>query len=89
MVFVKSLIPSRRLNDLKVPSNIQNTPFEINLRTEKWLVASIYNAPSQKNKYFIWYLTNLLELYCSPYEKLIILGNFNIKAESKVMQDFL
>ena len=46
MVFVKSQIPSRRLNDLKVPSNIQNTPFEINLRTEKWLVASIYNARS-------------------------------------------
>ena len=89
MVFVKSLIPSRRLNDLKVPSNIQNTPFVINLRTEKWLVASIYNAPSQKNKYFIWYLTNLLELYCSRYEKVIILGDFNIKAENKVMQDFL
>ena len=46
MVFVKSQIPSRRLNDLKIPSNIQIIPFEINLRTEKWLVASIYNAPS-------------------------------------------
>ena len=89
MVFVKSQIPSRRPNNLKVPSNIQNTPFEINFRTEKWLVASIYKAPSQKNKYFIWYLTNLLELYCSRYEKVIILGDFNIKAESKVMQDFL
>ena len=89
MVFVKSQIPSRRLNDLKIPSNIQIIPFEINLRTEKWLVASIYNAPSQKNKYFIWYLTNLLELYCSRYEKVIILGDFNVKAENKVMQDFL
>ena len=89
MVFVKSHIPSRRFNDFKIPSNIQIIPFEINLRKEKWLVASIYNAPSQKNKYFIWYLTNLLELYCSRYEKVIILGDFNIKAESKVMQDFL
>ena len=89
MVFVKSQIPSRRLNDLKVPSNIQNTPFEINFRTEKWLVASICNAPSQKNKYFIWYLTNLLELYCSRYEKVIILGDFNTKAENKVMQYLL
>ena len=39
MVFVKSRIPSRRLNDFKVSSNIQITPFEINLRKEKWLVA--------------------------------------------------
>ena len=57
MVFVKSYIPSRRLNDFKIPSNIQIIPFAINLR-KKWLVASIYNAPSQKNKYFLWYLTN-------------------------------
>ena len=89
MVFVKSQIPSRRLNDLKIPSNIQIIPFEINLRTEKWLVASIYNAPSQKNQYFIWYLTNLLELYCSRYEKVIILGDFNMQVGNKVIQDFL
>ena len=55
MVFVKSHIPSRSLNDFKIPSNIQIIPFEINLRNEKWLVASICKAPSQKNKYFLWY----------------------------------
>ena len=32
MVFIKSHIPSRRLNDFKIPSNIQTIPFEINLR---------------------------------------------------------
>ena len=63
MVFVKSHIPSRRLNDSKIPSNIQIIPFEINLRKEKWLVASIYKAPSQENKYFLWYLTNLFEKF--------------------------
>ena len=50
MVFVKPHIPSKRLNDLKIPSNIQIILFEVNLRKEKWLVASIYNVPSQKNK---------------------------------------
>ena len=50
MVFVKQHIPSKRLNDLKIPSNIQIILFEVNLRKEKWLVASIYNVPSQKNK---------------------------------------
>ena len=41
MAFVKSHIPSRRLNDFKIPSGIQIIPFEINLRNEKSLVASI------------------------------------------------
>ena len=89
MVFVKLHIPLRRLNDFKIPSNMQIIPFEINLRKEKWLVASIYNAPSQKSKYFLWYLTNLLEFYCTRYEKVIILGDFNIQTGNKVMQDFL
>ena len=73
MVFVKSHIPLRRLKDFKVPSNIQVIPFEINPRKEKFLVASTYNAPSQKDKYFPWYLRNLLEFYSTRYEIVIIL----------------
>ena len=53
IVFVKTHILSRSLNDFKIPSNIQIIPFEIDLRKEKWLVAAIYNAPSRKNKHFI------------------------------------
>ena len=89
MVFVKSHIPSRRVNDFKIPSNIQVIPFEINLRKEKWLVPSIYNAPCQKNKSFSWYLTNLLEFYSTWYENIISLGDFNIEAENDVTNDFL
>ena len=89
MVFVKPHIPSRRLNDFKVPSNIQIIPFEINLRREKWLVASIYQVPFQENKYFLSYLTNVLEFYSTRYEKVIALGDFNIEAQNKAMKDFL
>ena len=89
MVFVKSHVASRRLNDFKIPPNIQIIHFEIKLRFEKWLVASIYKAPSQKNIYCLWYLINLLEFYSTWFEKVIILGDFNIEAENKLMIDFL
>ena len=89
MVFIRSHIPSRKLNDFKIPPDIQIIPFEINLRKEKWLVASIYKAPSQENKYFLWYLTNLFEFCSTRYEKVILLGDFNIEAENKAMKDFL
>ena len=78
-----------RLHDFKIPSNIQIIPFEINLRKGKWLFASIYNVPSQKNKYFLWYLRNLLKFYWTRYEKIIILSDFNVEPENKVMKDFL
>ena len=85
IVFVKSHIPSRRLNDFKILSNVQITPFEKNFKKEKWLVASIYKASLQENNY----LTNLLEFNSTRYEKVIVLGDFNIEAENKVMKDFL
>ena len=59
----------------------------MNLRKKKWLVASIYKAPSQRNKYFLWYLINLVEFYSTRYEKVI--GDFNIEAENKLMHDLL
>ena len=86
---VKSHIPSRRLNDFKIPSKIQIILFEINLRNEKWLVSSIYKAPSLKNKFFHWYFINLLESYSTWYDKVIILGDFDIEAENKLVKDFL
>ena len=89
MVFVKSPIPSRRVDDFRSPSNIHIISFEINLRNKKWFVASIYKLPSQKNKYFLWYLINLLEFYSTWYEKVIILGDFNIEGENKLMKNFL
>ena len=89
MVFVKPPIPSGRLNDFKIQSNIQIISFEINFKKGKWLVVSIYNAPSQKNKYFLCYYKNLLEFYSTRYEKVIILEDFNKEVENKVMKDFL
>ena len=53
---------------------MQIIPFEIDLREEKWLVASIYNAPSQ----------NSADFYRTRYEKVIILGDFTIEAENSI-----
>ena len=62
MVFAKSIIPLRRLNDFKILSNIQIIQLEINLNKEKRLVTSIYIATSQENNFF-WHLTYLLQFY--------------------------
>ena len=62
MVFAMSIIPLRRLNDFKIPSNIQIIQFEINLNKEKRLVTSIYIATSQEDNFF-WHLTYLLQFY--------------------------
>ena len=96
MVIVKSHIPSGRLNNYKIPSNIQIIPLIIQIiqtiikpQKRKIVSTSIYNSPSQKSKYFIWYLTNLVEFYSTRHEKVIIFGDFNKGTENKIMKDFL
>ena len=73
---------------LMITHNTQIIAFEINLQKDKLIIASIYKAPSQDNKYFLLYLTNLLEHYSTRYEKIIILGDFNLGMGNIVMKDF-
>ena len=47
------------------------------------------NASIPRKQIFLLYLTNLLEFYSTWYERVIILGDFNIEATNKAMKDFL
>ena len=49
LVYIKSSLPARIMFNFKLPKNIQITPFELNLRREKWLFLSIYKPPLQSN----------------------------------------
>ena len=53
VVYINSSIPSRQLHCGNLNLSIQAVPFEINLRTDKWLVISVYRPPSQKSEYFL------------------------------------
>ena len=52
MVFVKLHIPSRRLNEFKIPSNIQIIPFEINLRKKNGYLHQFTTLHPRKTNIF-------------------------------------
>ena len=87
MVFVKLHIPSRRLNRFKIPSNTQIIPFEINLRKEKLLAASSYNAPSIQ--IFSLVFDKSITILLNSVSKRYHFGDFKIEAENKIMKDIL
>ena len=89
LVYVKSRLPSRRLTQYLLPNDIQAIAIELNLRKEKWLVVSIYKPPSQNNKYFLEELTKMIDYYSNIYEKQVIMGDFNIESNNKVLTDFM
>ena len=81
MVFVKSHIPSRKLNVFKILSNIQIIPFEINLR--KKMVSCIKLQRSIPEKQIFYPICdNLLEFYRSSHPE-VFLGKGVLKICSK------
>ena len=52
LVYIKASLLSKILTTFKLPINIQVISFEINLRKEKWLFASIYKSRITKQSIF-------------------------------------
>ena len=89
LVYVKSSIPSRCLCYEELRISIQATPFEINLRKEKWLVISIYRAPSQNREYFLNSLTKIINYFANTYDNHLILGDYNLEPTDSALMGFL
>ena len=68
LVYFKSTVPSRKLKYNVMLKSIQAIPFELNLRKEKWLVISIYWAPSQGSEFFLNSLTIILDHFTKVYD---------------------
>ena len=57
LVYIKSSVPSRKLSCGDICNLIQDIPFEINLRKEKWLMISIYPPPLPDRVFFQCFLS--------------------------------
>ena len=89
LVYIKSSLPSKMLTKFKLPNNIQIIPFELNLRTDKWLFVCIYKPPLQNNQYFVSILSDLLDFYSNEYDNKVVLGDFNLEPSSPSMLSFM
>ena len=57
--------------------------FELNLQNTKILINCSYN-PHKSEKKHLTALTNSLNLHSEKYEKILILGNFNVEIEANM-----
>ena len=67
---------------------IEGFYIEINLRKKKWLLCGSYNPNRDNIGNHLDSLSRNLALYSSTYENYIIIGDFNIEADSKEMSSF-
>ena len=87
MLHVREDIPSNLLttDDKK---HIEGFYVELNMRNEKWLIKCSYNPNKTMIYNHLDALSTYLDLNSTTYEKILILGDFNVGKEEQHMKAF-
>ena len=86
MLYVRADIPSNLLAFEDKP--IESLFIELNLQNTKILINCSYNPHKSEIKKHLTALRNSLDLHSSKYEKILILGDFNVEIEEANMKSF-
>ena len=62
---------------------------ELNLRSKKWLLGCSHNPHKEKITPHLSNLSTALDKFCTYYENIILLGDFNVEVEEKSMSEFM
>ena len=86
MLYVREDIPSN-LTAFE-DTAIEGLFIEFNFQNTKMVIDCFYNPHKSEKKKHLAALTNYLDLHSSEYEKILILGYFNLEIEEANMKSF-
>ena len=86
MMYIREDTPSKLLPIENQP--IEGFYVEINLRKKKWLLCGTYIPHRNNIAIHLDSLSKKVALYSSAYDNYILIGDFNIEADSKEMSSF-
>ena len=86
MLFVIEDISSNLVEAEAKP--IEDFYIKLNVRNDKWLLNCSYNPHKNNIGNHLKALSDFLDSHSSTYEKLLILGDFNIEADDQNMNTF-
>ena len=89
LIYARERAPVKELKQYKAPADIDCGVIEINLKKQKWLLATTYRPPTQSQQYFFTEDGKTLDHYCRAYENLILIGDFNCEIDDDVISDFV
>ena len=85
-MYINRNIPSRILKAHTLPDDIEILCVEINLKKQKWVVIGIYRPPNMNEKYVIDNQSRVTDLYSKDYERIVIMGDFNLEPTDKPIE---
>ena len=86
MLSVREDIPSTLVEAETRP--VEGFYIELNLRNDKWLLNCSYNPHKNNIGNHLKALSDFLDSHSSTYEKILILGDFNVEADDQNMKTF-
>ena len=86
MLSVREDIPSTLVEAETRP--VEGFYIELNLRNDKWLLNCSYNPHKNNIGNHLKALSDFLDSHSSTYEKVLILGDFNVEADDQNMKTF-
>ena len=86
MLSVREYISSNLVEAETKP--IEGFYIELNLRNDKWLLNCSYNPNKNNIGNHLKALSGFLDSHSSTYEKILILGDFNIEVDDQNMKTF-
>ena len=89
LVYVRERAPIKELRSYKPPNDIECSLIELTVKKQKWILISIYRPPSQPEQYFFCEIGKALDHFCTKYDNIILIGDFNCEAEEDVISGFM
>ena len=89
LIYVRKDIPCKLLNNHNFPDDIEGLFVELNFRKSKLLLLGTYHPRSQQDNYYFQSIGDSLDIYCSIYEKCVLVGDFNAAENEETMKQFL
>ena len=86
ILFLREDIPSNLLATENKP--IEGLYVELSLWNDKWLTNCFYNPHTNTTSTHIDKLSESLDLFSADYEKMILLGDFNVEGNNNYMKSF-
>ena len=87
LFYVNEKLNCRSLECCLPNSIIEILPLELRLLHSKWLILGTYEPLSQNEPTYVPEIKKLLTYYRSSYDKILLLGDFNMSFSNKNMKD--
>ena len=88
MIYIRKNIPSKLLEKHNFSDDIEGLFVEFNFRKLKWLLFGTYHPPSQNYIYYFNQLDKAIDTY-NNYDKILLIGDFNIETTEPCLESFL